>query len=142
MFRFLKFENGNDGWRKKDIKDIDLRILPYSSLNEVNYLAFGEISIEYHNELYGYLQAYAINENPENGKEKKFEAWLETKGCVKCKNWVRVDKGVEKPPYQMTLHTYIRNEIHHPENTCNVKYTSAELKQSIEELRSILTHHK
>ena len=30
--------------------------LPYPSLNEVNYLAFSEISEEYHNELYGYIE--------------------------------------------------------------------------------------
>lgn len=31
--------------------------LPYPSLNEVNFLAFSEISEEYHNELYGFIEA-------------------------------------------------------------------------------------
>jgi len=30
--------------------------LPFPSLNEVNYLAFSEISEGYHDELYGYLE--------------------------------------------------------------------------------------
>ena len=31
--------------------------LPYPSLNEVNFSAFGEASYEYHNELYGFIEA-------------------------------------------------------------------------------------
>lgn len=34
--------------------------LPYPSLNEVNYLAFSEISEEYHNELYGYIEEQGL----------------------------------------------------------------------------------
>lgn len=30
--------------------------LPYSSLNEVNFAAFGEATFEYHNELYGFIE--------------------------------------------------------------------------------------
>lgn len=64
----------------KDVKMVAQRILPSPSLNEVNYLAFGDISEEYHNELYGYLQAKAVDENPENEKEAGFERWLQSKG--------------------------------------------------------------
>ncbi|UKI43544.1 MAG: ATP-binding protein [Porphyromonadaceae bacterium] len=39
----------------KSIKDVQKKSLPYPSLNEVNYLAFGDISEEYHNELYGFF---------------------------------------------------------------------------------------
>lgn len=45
--------------------------LPYPSLNEVNYIAFGEANEEYHNELYGFLQSKAIDEDAKNEKEKK-----------------------------------------------------------------------
>ena len=31
--------------------------LPYPSLNEVNFLAFSEVTEEYHNELYGFIEA-------------------------------------------------------------------------------------
>lgn len=36
--------------------------------------------------------------------------------------------------------TYIRHAIHHPENTLNPNFTEAELKQSIQEMLSILQH--
>lgn len=42
--------------------------LPYPSLNEVNYLAFSEISEEYHNELYGYIEEVGQLETYRDGK--------------------------------------------------------------------------
>ena len=71
----LEFDNirliCNNVTSGKDVIKVAQKILPSPSLNEVNYLAFGDISEEYHNELYGYLQAKAIDEDSENEKEKK-----------------------------------------------------------------------
>lgn len=38
-----------------DVVSVDPNLLPYPSLNEVNYIAFDEATEEYHNELYGFL---------------------------------------------------------------------------------------
>lgn len=40
---------------KKIVENMSQNKLPYPSLNEVNYLAFSEVSSEYHDELYGYI---------------------------------------------------------------------------------------
>lgn len=37
------------------ISKLDERVLPYISMNEINYIAFDEPSIEYHIELFGYI---------------------------------------------------------------------------------------
>ena len=121
----------------KDVKKVAQKVLPSPSLNEVNYLAFGDISEEYHNELYGYLQAKAVEENPENEKEVGFEHWLQSKGCSTSKSWIRLSRGVAKPAQPITLQTYIRNYFHHPENDQNTRYSYDELKQSIQKMIEI-----
>lgn len=49
--RLIRNENG-----VKIVENVSQNQLPYPSLNEVNYLAFSEISAEYHDELYGYIE--------------------------------------------------------------------------------------
>ncbi|MBR3946187.1 MAG: ATP-binding protein [Bacteroidales bacterium] len=127
--------NTEDG--TKDIKFVEQNVLPSTSLNEVNYVAFGDISEEYHNELYGYLQSKAIEDDIENEKENGFDNWLQNNGCSVFKPWIRVVNGTPKAPQNRTLQTYIRNYIHHPENTHNVKFTYEELKTSIERMTII-----
>ncbi len=121
-----------------EVKNVEKHSLPYPSLNEVNYVAFGDASEEFHNELYGFLQAKATTEDPGNEKENEFEKWLLAKGCKQTKKWVRIVKGVPQQPYDVTLQTYIRNSMHHPENTKNQPYTAEELKNSIIEMTKIL----
>lgn len=44
--------------------------LPYPSINEVNFIAFDEVTEEYHNELYGYIELEGEMENYRLGKAK------------------------------------------------------------------------
>lgn len=124
-------ENGN----QKIIRTVEPACLPIPSLNEVNYSAFGEYSVEYHNELFGYLQIVAILENQNNSYEDKFDKWLVNKGCAKTKTWIKEDKKGSVSPKSVTLQLYVRNSIHHPENSYNVPYTFEEIKDSIEKMR-------
>ena len=121
------------------IKDADSKIrlentgnnfglFPWSpSWGEINYFAYNHPTIEFHNELYGYLQHKnkALNEN-------NMEAFLIGKGINKSKKWIRLLGGVAQQPYDVTLMTYIRHSLHHPENPNNIPFTIIELKQSIE----------
>lgn len=125
---------------EKAVLSVGESCLNYRSLNEINYLAFKEISVEYHNELYGKLQSEAIKEGEKSkehcdyGKEKAFDQWLSTKGSDKNKDYKRCDNNSS---YKVTLQTYIRNLIHHPENNLNDKYSEQELADSIEKMRDI-----
>lgn len=124
--------------KRVKVKHFEPNCLPYPSLNEANYNAFEDVSEEFHNELYGHLQAKAIDENSNNERENPFDDWLVSKGCLKTKSWIRVKDGLPKPPEKKTLQTYIRNLIHHPENNNNPRYTKDELKKSIETMVSII----
>ena len=111
--------NGN----KKEIVTVEPAVLQYPSLNEVNYLAYAEVTEEYHNELYGLLE---------------FQQWLEEyKSDKERRPYIYVKNGKEKP-ILLTLSEYVRHQIHHPENKRNTRYTPIQLKQSIEEMRNFI----
>lgn len=101
--------------------------LPYPSLNEVNFAAFGEATFEYHNELYGFIEAEGKLSEYRTGKPQR------------AYNKVRRDGGIE--PQQIILTEYIRHRIHHPENTHNPEFTEAELKESIQSMREFIRAH-
>lgn len=119
----------------KEVCKIQKRYLPSPSLNEVNYLAFGEITEEYHQELYGYLFM-------ESGvtAESKFNNWLkDTHKLNASKKWIPMDKRTKQlqNAQDATLPYYIRNRIDHPENIHNDAFTIEELKESIHEMQTI-----
>lgn len=90
-----------------------------SSYSEVNYEVFDIPSNDYHNELYGYLADI---------EQTKLDGLSETK------DWINEKTGkMEK----VSLATYIRHSIHHPENTSNDEFTPDELRESIETMRGL-----
>lgn len=109
-------------------------MFPWSpSWGEVNFIAYNLATVEYHNELYGWLQE-KFNLNT----EKEVEDYLVHKGISKIKTWKRLKNGAIQSPYDITLCSYVRNSIHHPENQYNKSYTEDELYRSIETLKKII----
>lgn len=109
-------------------------LFPWSpSWGEINYRAYDLCTVEFHNELYGYIQ-----EKECKYKELDIENYFVSKSKPKSKKWIRLQDGIAQSPYDMTLMSYVRNKIHHPENTNNADYTDAELKQSIENMISLI----
>ncbi len=98
--------------------------LQYPSLNEVNYVAFGEATEEYHDELYSFIEFQGWKNNYISGKQTRLYRRQLKDGRV-------VDE-------QKVLTEYIRHQIHHPENQNNVRYTRDELKKSIDEMRQFI----
>ena len=106
------------------------------SFNLVMYYVFHVPTTELHDELYGYLQ-----ETKKCYSENRLDNWfLSNTSIRKTKTWIPVIDGQEGKPKAVTLQRYIRNFIHHPENTKNLKYTPTELKRSIEEMLSCLSY--
>jgi len=106
---------------------------------EINWFAYDLPTIEFHNELYGFIKAKAIDEDEENARESSFDHWLSKVGWLgQEKDWVKELKGRAQPAKKRTIHTYIRNSIHHPENQHNLKYSDEELRKSIQEMIDIL----
>lgn len=107
------------------------------SWGEINYRAFGVLSVEFHNELYGFVQAKAITEDVKNYFEDDFEKYLVGKTLLQDKQYIRLKKDGTTENQNRTLPTFIRNIIHHPENTSNC-FADADLKNSIEMLIPLL----
>ncbi len=123
----LDFDNiriiQNDG-ATKTIQNTLPSQLPYPSLNEVNYIAFSELSEEYHNELFGYIEEQGL---------------LNTYKCGKSTvQYIRLKRDGSTERQQITLTEFIRHQIHHPENTHNARFTDVDLKNSIEAMRSFI----
>lgn len=111
-------------------------LLPWSpTWGEINFKAYKLPTLDFHNELYGYLQEKnsAFNENA-------FEQWIVGRGLGQTKQWTQERAGVPQAPRNVSLQTFIRNKIHHPENVTMqaVDYSANELQQSIEEMITLL----
>lgn len=119
-------------WKRIDTLRKYIWDLP--SLWVVNYVAFNLSTIELHNELYWYIQ-YKTGKY----KEEELETYLEWKWFLKCKSWTN-EKGWTAQSHDVTLQTFIRHKIHHPENKTmqSVSYTEVEFKQSIDEMIKLI----
>jgi len=125
MLDFEHLQLIKDG-EEKEVINIERNNLPYPSLNEVNYLAFGESNDEYHNELYGFIES-----------EELLQSFKQEKATMLYRRQLR--NGIREE--QKILSEYIRHQIHHPENTENVRFTNEQLQQSIEEMRVFITNN-
>ena len=124
-FEHLKLIKGS---LPKEIVSIQRHNLPYPSLNEVNFLAFNESDDGYHNELYGYIES---------------EGWLpDYKNGKATKTYTKIKQNGETQQEHRILSEYIRHQIHHPENIHNVRFTTVELGQSINEMRTFIVGKK
>jgi predicted ATPase len=99
-------------------------ILPTVTLAETNYIAFGIVSTDYHNQLYGCLQN-KIGINTVKGCDDYILAQITPDDDEIYKK----HSSYNSTSYE-TLSTYIRNSIDHP--APNKKYTYKELEKSIE----------
>lgn len=111
----------------KEVINVEKGDLPYPSLNEVNYLAFGESNDEYHNELYGFIESEQLLNDFKNGRSR-----IQYKKILQNGN-IREE--------QIVLNEYVRHQIHHPENVENTRFTNEQLQQSIGEMREFIKNN-
>ncbi len=116
-------KNGND----VSVVPVEDRLLPYISSSEVNFLAFGLATEEYHNELYEELYY-------QNGQGKKIKPY-------DVDYFQRVHNEPANSPWmgnpnEVSVHTFIRNQIHHARDNGRPGPTS--LRSSIEKMREYL----
>lgn len=125
-FSNLRLVNNGENNQKEILKVLPGQ-LNYPSLNEVNYVAFGEVTEEYHDELYSYIEFQGWKNAYIAGKTTRLYKRQRRDGTL-------VDE-------QKVLTEYIRHQIHHPENHANIRYTREELKESIELMRSFIQNN-
>lgn len=132
-------------------KEKDWGLFPWSpSWGEINYYAFAMPSVEFHDELYGYLHELFIDDKEissnitNKGKQTIFERCFLQKELMNTKDWTPECNGKVKDTEKVTLPTFIRNKTHHPENSTmkNDTFSNVELKESITEMIRILKKTK
>ena len=119
------------------VSDMDSGVLPYISANEINYLAFDLPSAEFHDELYGHLMSELEEFTSESFDKRLTENFF----MKKCKQWQQEKKGkIFGSMKDVTLQTFIRHKLHHPENLTMQSdcFTTDELKISIDEMIAII----
>jgi len=127
-------------WAKK-LDELPTYIWEKPSIGTINYFAYHLPTIEFHNELYAYIH---INFVWENKKLEKIDEYFENKNLFRSIDWIDNKKGKKDKTYKVTLQTFIRNKIHHPENTKMQKnnYDNEKLKKSIDEMIEIIEKEK
>lgn len=111
----------------KSISEVLPSQLPYPSLNEINYIAFKDLTDEYHNELYGFIEA---------------ESWLNDFKLDKTEMEYNRMRGGSQITERKILTEYVRHQIHHPENTLNPRFTYAQLEESVNLMREFILNKR
>ena len=109
--------------------DITPSLIGNELSEEVNYQVFGVISTDYHNALYGYIEA---------------EGWLSDYKMKQGESEDYIEQkrdGTLKPMVKKCLSEKIRHVIHHPENTHN-RYSPEEFEKSIKDMRDYISVKK
>ncbi|WP_336249430.1 ATP-dependent nuclease [Stomatohabitans albus] len=128
------FSKGNNTSQVKSQDMLDLFSSYSPSWGEINYFAFDVLSVEFHNELYGYMHYHIAEIDSNYSSITKFDNWLRDQSVKLldakegymdiCKDdcidldYIRESNGKMKIQ-KVTLPTIIRNIIHHPENRNN-----------------------
>ena len=102
------------------IEQFDDKLSTYAS---VNYDVFDIMSTDYHNELYSLAQDLSGIEET-NKFDNKIKEIIKRTPKINYKH-------TNSRKFDCTLPTYIRHQIHHPENKLNSKYKESELEDSI-----------
>ncbi|WP_201618014.1 ATP-binding protein [Psychrobacter urativorans] len=104
------------------------------TLAEINYFTYEICSTDFHNELYGY-----ISDITNSNMAKKFDQWVEREhSIIQDMVWIKDNGNGRTNPINLTLMSYIRHSIHHPENTYNRAYTEEEIQTSTQKMVSII----
>ena len=131
-------------------------LFPFSpTWGEINYFSFGVASVEFHNELFGYIQEQ-FNRNQLQGlleeeinekqikkrigkltNENSFDEYLKESGLSQNIQYVRQLSDGRLDKQQKTLPMFVRNIIHHPENTNN-SFSNNQLIESIQLMIDII----
>ena len=124
--KLLITENKDDCYNIKDA-EYQLNTFPWSpSWGEINYYAYNLPTIEFFNELYGYLHEITGNYTSE-----KLDEYFESIGFKKNKSWTEEKNGKIAKSYPCTIMTYIRHYLHHRENRQNAEYSQNEFEHTI-----------
>lgn len=113
---------------KTQVKELDKRVATYAS---VTYEVFDIASSDFHNELYAKLHESYQDEDAGDSKRALLKNFDDA--VLHKKMGYPQDRPWKKSPNQVTLPTYVRNCIHHPDN--GDTFDDEVLRTSIDHLR-------
>lgn len=116
-------------------KNFRTRPQQHITLNAINYYAFQLATPEFLDELYGHFQELVAGPTS-SLKEKQICSELEQCGIPATRAWY--NNMNPSNPYMRQVAIYVRNSIHHPENSLNPPYSNSDLEQGISELLSAI----
>lgn len=109
----------------------------WASVEDIQYFDNKYFVIE-HNKLYGKINRYAIQQDNINDSVSQFDSWLNSKGLPQNRNYQRKNLSTDTlTSTRYTTPTFIRNIIHHPENTNNT-FNDGDLKESINSMLDLI----
>ena len=116
------------------------------SWGEINYFAYNLPTVEFHDELYGFLhERYVGNAADQTDAENRskiqdFDSNYLQRTLKAIKKWTPEYGGKPKKEVTVTLPTYIRNKIHHPENNTmkQATFDPGELRLSIDQMVQLI----
>jgi len=121
----LKKENGN-----VETMEIENRVLPYLSSNEINFIAFNLPTEEYHNELFEELyENYKQTINNQNLSIKDFDIHFFQNEKHEPANY-----PYNSTTNQVSIHTHLRTQIHHRGTAGQADIV--QIKSSIKKMRT------
>lgn len=111
------------------------------TLNAINYYAFKLATPEFLDELYARFQEVTAGANSSLSENEICEQ-LNQCGIQATHDWIdnRNKNKIKCKKRQISI--YVRNSIHHPENSMNTPYTQTQLRDAIEELISAINFKK
>lgn len=139
--KIILFKNTDDKYTTSDITDKSWGIFGEASptWGEINYYAYNLPTVEFHNELYGFIQSKKTKDDRELSYQEKFDEFLDsTSYFEQSKSYFELKKDGTYKKYNCTLATYVRNKIHHPENPKNDCFSDTELRESTEQLIKLI----
>lgn len=119
----------------EDARSSEFGLLKWSpSWGEICYFSYDLPTIEFHDDLYSSIEDKLKTSSSQKISQDDIENWLVSKGQSKEIKWPDPVKG----PQEETLMTYVRNRIHHPDNTARPMYKTEQLRESIKRMIALL----
>lgn len=122
---------------KTEIQELSPQVMSFA---RINFSVFNIATTEYHSELYGRLQVKYIDSVAEPSRETYTAKAFDEKYFPSTRRleWKRM-AGSKQITVPVSIHSYIRHSIHHPENNLgNIPFTEEELRSSIVEMEKLL----
>ncbi len=142
LFAFERNENG-----AKATSSTQMNLFAWSpSWGEINYIAYGWPTVEFHDELYGAIHEKFISSSHDASEAKRrgnirvfdLECLADNDSLKQNKKWSELRSGIQQPPYSVTVSTFIRNKMHHPESLQTESYTEVDIEKSIGDMITLL----